>query len=607
MNDIIARLLAAWNEHEDAEARKAAVAEILNGDLGEGVSLEQVRDAVVNHFDELHAKETYADTDITAMAVLVAASDVIEANLEAAAAREAEINGMAERIAAVKERAAQAPADAPEDAGASSEAEGEQDSTGGEIVAQETAESVSDVVEGGEAAAEAAEEEPVAVAASASNTARVPLGGHDKVATSAALERRTSYSTVAAAEVPGFSAGQSLPDMETLTAAAIERLQVFAGGGASGSQRFGIASIKKKGPFVAEDYDGKAVYDLIERATNERTLPEGNLVAAGGWCAPSETLYDMCPIADASAGMWDVPEITARRGGIRFPNVPDFSDIYSAVGFHLTETQVAAGTKKSCYEIPCTDYSECRMDVDGLCIKSPILTERAWPELVRYFTQQALAAHAHKLNAFKLATAAAAATAVVVSAPDPATDPAAYGPGATATLLGLIELQVEYYRYKYRMSQSATLEAVFPHWVLGILRSDLAKRNGVDLINVSDATLKAYLSARGVRAQFVYDWQDALATGTDTDFGGKANPKTWPATVDVLLYPAGTYFALTSDVITINGLYDSALLETNMHLALFTEEGIAVCKRCYQATKLTIPLCANGQTGSQVDIACPAA
>ncbi|MFI6326577.1 major capsid protein [Nonomuraea sp. NPDC050556] len=584
MNDTISKLLAAWTaEHADEAARDAAVQAV----IAEHANLEELRDAVVAHFDAVHGKDAYADEDMAAMAALVKAADLVEDSLTRAAEREAQIGGFADKIAGLKERTAQEAAEATETA---------EDIPAAPEREQGAQESVEDV---------AADKEPEPVAASGKPAPKVPLGGrHDKPASSALT--RATFSTTAASDVPEYGAGQVLAGIGDLATAATNRLQALARGGVHGSSRVGIATIHRESPNTLDTFDGSDVNTMVEKVTKESGLPGGNLIAAGGWCAPSETLYDMCPVADGDAGMWDVPEIVAKRGGIRFPNVPDFSDIYSAVGFHLTETQVAAGTKKSCYEIPCTDYSECRMDVDGLCIKSPILTERAWPELITYFTQQALAAHKHKLNAYKLATAAAAATAVVVTA-GASPDKNTYGPGATAGVLGLVELQVEYYRYKYRMAQNASLEAVFPHWVLGILRSDLAKRNGVDMINVSNAQLISYLSARGVRPQFVYDWQDALATGTDTDFGGATNPKAWPATVDVLLYPAGTYFQLTAPVITIDGLYDSTLLETNMHLALFTEEGVAVCKRCYQATKLTIPLCPDGTTGAQTQITCPAA
>src|SRR5699024_6488464 len=41
-------------------------------------------------------------------------------------------------------------------------------------------------------------------------------------------------------------------------------------------------------------HDSHALVAAIERATDERLLDKGSLTAAGGWCAPSEQLYDFC-------------------------------------------------------------------------------------------------------------------------------------------------------------------------------------------------------------------------------------------------------------------------------------------------------------------------
>jgi hypothetical protein len=139
-------------------------------------------------------------------------------------------------------------------------------------------------------------------------------------------------------------------------------------------------------------------------------------------------------------------------------------------------------------------------------------------------------------------------------------------------------------------------------WSRGTLRADLASRNGQPFEIVTDAMVLAHLRSRGINPQFVYDWQDAFATGVVTDFGGTTLPKNFPTTLTILIYRAGTYFVAESDVITVDGLYDSDLLVANMHLALFTEEGYAMGKRDWPAIALTIPVCPGGETGMQIDV-----
>ena len=125
-----------------------------------------------------------------------------------------------------------------------------------------------------------------------------------------------------------------------------------------------------------------------------------SLVAAAGWCAPSETLYDVC-FQGTTDGLVDVPEVQARRGGIRYNQGITFASIYgdgSANFFNLTEAEVAAGTTKTCIEITCPSFIDVRLGVTGICLTGNILTARAYPEQVETFTRAALVALAHKIN-----------------------------------------------------------------------------------------------------------------------------------------------------------------------------------------------------------------
>lgn len=436
---------------------------------------------------------------------------------------------------------------------------------------------------------------------------RVPLGNlpNHRRATPAGAGGG-AYQWRAAAEIRGMQAGQDITDVDTLVRATTTRMQAFSRTGMSGEHQAGIAIIDRSnanGEFV---FDSEPTRDMIDRATDESRLSGGSLVAAGGWCAPSDTLYDLLPGADANAGIVDVPTLTSRRGGVRWPATPSFATIYADANasFYQTEATVIAGaTAKPCFEIPCTTYSEVRLGVAGICLRSPILTERGFPELVRTVTAEALAAHAHKVNQRKIAAMITGSTAVTMSA----TEAAIAATGFSAQLLTALELQVEYLRYRHRWPTGTTIEAVLPLWSRLTLRADLASRNGQpSALDVTDAQVNAYLRSRGINPQWVYDWQDSFATGVAGDFGGTTPPKKFPAAVTILLYRAGTYFVAESDVITIDGLYDSTLLSQNMHLALFTEEGFAVGKKDWPSIALTVPIATLGVSGPQATYTVPA-
>lgn len=335
-------------------------------------------------------------------------------------------------------------------------------------------------------------------------------------------------------------------------------------------------------------------------AVDQARLPGGALTAAG-WCAPSENLYDLC-YNESRDGLYSLPEIGITRGGINVPVNPSFADLYSQIGFHFTEEDAIAGRwapgaapgdpnvvgPKPCYEIECPEWMDYRLEGDGLCITADLLSVRGYPEMLARVTNGALVAHDHKVSAGKLARVVAGSTAIAMT-----TDTV----GTTAPLLAAIELQVEHYRYTQRLSRNTLLEGVFPYWVRGAIRQDMSVRLGLALFDVTDAMIDGWFRLRGLVPQYVYDWQALDATGA-------AATLTWPATVQFLLYQAGTWVAGVDDIITLDTLYDSVLLGENKFTALFTEEAWLVAKRCVDSRVITVPVCSDGTTHAGVLLDC---
>ena len=414
----------------------------------------------------------------------------------------------------------------------------------------------------------------------------------------------TGWDVRAAADIPGVPAGAPLVGLDQLAAAADEKLFAMMRTGTRQSAQ--LATFRRNLPaeLTARDMDD---HQVIEYATNEARLSGGSLVAAGGWCAPSETDYSMGIDPAAVDGMWDAPTVNMARGGLRYPVAPDFASVYSNAGyFHQTEAQAIAGTAKPCWEISCPTMDEVRLDVDGLCITAPILTDRAWPENTRYLIAQSLAAHAHKLNAFKIAAAVAKAGAAVEFAA-PVVDPVAGQLSAVSNLLGAVELIVNHVIYRNRLAQGTSLELVAPRWLRGLLKADLRKKLFADPAssNITDAQLDQWLRAANVNPQWVMDWQDAFASGDVTLMGGTVPMETWPDTVDILMYVAGTYFVGGEELVRLDGLYDSTNIRTNTFTALFTEESVGVGKRGYKPYLVRVPVRPTGASAGTVTITGP--
>ena len=572
--------------------------------------LGDLRSKAVDAFQTLYAGGEFTDEDLATLGTLTEGIEALSAEIstreQAAAERAAKAAEMAAKVGADKPAPA---SDDEDDAPAEEKAEAEAD------VAEEEEEEAEKKAKAAAADVEPeaqVDAEPEAVTAAAPRGPIKLSGIRRHVHTPApaiteetSVEDTTPKARMTVADVPGFAA-DSDASFEDLAVALDRRLQGFNSGAYAAAARAGRAMSERHSlAVVRKAFDERATVGSPESAdaamafaVNEKNLPGGSLVAAGGWCAPSETVYDL--LEDESRdGLISLPEINVTRGGIKFTKGPKFADLYAAPSFNFTEAEAKEGKyqptsatdptnkvgAKPVYHVPCTDFEEVRLSAAGLHIQANLLQQRGYPELVARTIRGALVAHEHKMSERIIASMETQSTAVSMDAGQI---------GAAAPILTAIELQVEHYRYAQRLSRSTTLEAVFPYWVRGAIRTDLSRREGVDLIDVPDSRIDAWFRSRGVNAQFVYDWQ-AL--------GGEAGAfKVWPGSLKFLLYSAGTFVKGSQDVITLDTVYDSVLLGQNDYTALFTEEGYLVAKRGHDARVVTVPLNPNGGTGTGIKL-----
>jgi hypothetical protein len=392
----------------------------------------------------------------------------------------------------------------------------------------------------------------------------------------------------AAADVPDFATGSKMGSLDQVGRALVNRMRGFGSPSGTGEvedlRHVGVASFRLDFPPELTIDRHSDDMEVLSHAAKESRLPGNSLVAAGGWCAPSETIYDLCA-GETTEGIVSVPEVNVARGGIKYTTGPDFSALYSAVGFCQTEAQAISGATKTCVEVPCPTFVEVRLDACGICIKAPILTNAAYPELVQRYVSGAMIAHQHKMNAKVLAGISTGSTALT-----------AVGLGATATdTWDALTLYADRIRQKYRLSPSASLEVIVPFWVRDAIRGDISRRAAISDQKVTDALIDAEFSLRNLAVQYSYDWQElpyADVTGPPA-----VDADAWPKTFDALMYPAGAWVKGTADVINLNAVYDAASLATNVYTALFFEQGILVAKQCYDSVKVTLPVCSAGRVG----------
>lgn len=420
-------------------------------------------------------------------------------------------------------------------------------------------------------------------------------------------ERSGALSIVAAANIPGFNSGQAIEGFDQLADAYAQRAKTFASGAragrrgmksladstysgtnlSEGAQRYAVARLEKPANefTITEKMSAEDQYDLIMRAASEKRLGK-SLVAAGGWCSPSEQVYGFLELESAD-GLLSIPEIAARRGGIQFTKGPQLGDLLleADLGWTMTEAQAEAGTfTKPIFDIECPDWDEVRMEAVGYALRAGLLTDATYPELLRRYLSLAMIVHARRMNATtiqRISTLIGAATTF-----------ASVGttPSVTADLLSAIELNALRIREQFSMPLGATVEAIFPLWVKAIVRSDLSRRTGVEnMLSVTDQQIEAWFAQRQISAQFVRDYQ-GINAGAATTAGGTGTWTRWPDKVEFMLYPAGSFVRLATDVIDLDTVYDTDNLTKNQFLAAFFEEGFAVANTGGAGVKVVVNL-----------------
>lgn len=389
----------------------------------------------------------------------------------------------------------------------------------------------------------------------------------------------------AAANVPGYSHGQKFDSFKGEAGQLLmNRLKGLPTAGDNKRVRDGaLVLTQPENKFSQKNYPGQDTQMLLE-AAQESSLSGGSLVAAGGWGAPSETVLDFCKI-ETTEGLLNLPEVSINRGGVQYTKGPSLADVMaSSTGFwDMTEAVAEAGTEQKTSLRPTPPgFVEKRLDAVGLMVEAGFLLNTGWPEVVDRYTELAVIAHQHKMSAKSIAQIEAY-TGAAIDVPN--------GYGNALDVLHVLEVVATGERSRYKMSMNATLEVLLPHWVKAVIRADLANRNGVDYINISDAQINAFFSARKLRVQWLHGYQEI-----DTDTNGIATA--YPASVEAIMYPAGTYVRGTSDVISLDTVYDSTNLKRNDFVNLFLEQGTVVTNPCNDGRRISLPLVATGTTGA---------
>lgn len=400
-------------------------------------------------------------------------------------------------------------------------------------------------------------------------------------------ESKPTLTITAAADLPGIMSGSTI-NLLQVAEAMHDRARDLSD---TGTDRRKVPIARMKMPhthWVGTDAAAnvKTIDDLVGQPT------AAALVASGGWCAPSEPIFEMFDLGPDSDNLFDLPSLGSNvRAGVMIPTFYDISDVTDALWNWTEADDISAADgdpTKPCLKIPCPTWAECRLEAEGLCVTHGNLSDRAWPELTTQFISIVMGAYRRRLSAAKIAKVIADTVTVTPGAAMTPSD-------AAGDLLNVISLAAADLRSMYRVSKSRAVDVLLPDWALEVLRSNMAMRQGVwDAMNVPDSQITGWLSARGVRVQFTPDWQP-LSNGT-------APTTTWPANVTFAIWFSGSYVSIDGGTLDLGVVRDSTLNATNDFTAAWMETFYQVCRRGPQGRQYTVPLSVDGVTGC-----CPAA
>ncbi|MGW4731828.1 major capsid protein [Streptomyces shenzhenensis] len=535
-------------------------------DLGEALSVSSVT------FAALAAQDEITDDSLQQMRALAAGSEAIRteqrARREAAEAAAAEIEQLA---AQVRGDEPNAPAATPQEGGDGPEAAASAETT--------------------PAAPETTPAAPAAPATTAAAVARpaLNLSAVRRVQPRVLPEAPAPTTRITAAvDVPGYTPGAPL-DFGDITAGIISRANALKTAGGGVGQVISYRHPYSQDLIVTDSSSAPEGTTVSLTASNQRRLPEGDLVASGGWCAPSETIYELTDTACPDL-LWDAPEIQLARGGLRYYK-PLSLDVASMTWVH-TEADDISGAEKPCYRIPCPDPVEVRCDAIGVCLEAGILTQRHFPELVSWYLRNAMVAHEIRVKQYLFQQALNAATQVTV-------DPTF---GALSAVFAAVALQSADMIERHSLCESTALEVVFPYWSRQLFLADLARQNGANICDLDPNCIQDTFTKLGVRVQFARGLNPAVPD----EIGGQNPATAFPGTVKFLMYPSGSLVIGRGEEVNLGVIHDSTKFRYNDYTALFAEECTALVDRSVDTRLVTVPVCPDGATGAQLEMVCAA-
>lgn len=394
----------------------------------------------------------------------------------------------------------------------------------------------------------------------------------------------------AGADVPGFSAGTTIDDLDGVAKAMSKRLaSVQNARGGSGEQHV-VASFSTAYP------ESRVLgADSQANASKIQTVTEGALVASGGFLAPLEANYDIYGLGSDVRPVRDaLPRFQADRGGIRYIKPPQLSSYTGAVGIWTNEnditaagnTGVAGDLTKNLLVVGGATEATAYTYAVTLQLQFGNLVTRAFPELIKRHNELALIQHARLAEISLLNAIEAESTKVTTTGTI----------GAARDFLVNLKRAGAAYRSRHRIAVDTKLTAIIPAWVYDAIASDLVlNMPGDNSLDTTRADIDRMLSAANINLVASVD-QDTFGAQNNGALLGFPDSFTW------FLFSEGSFLFLDGGTLDIGIVRDSALVGTNDY-RMFTESFEGVAFVGVESLAVTSTFAVNGAAAALVETA----
>lgn len=457
--------------------------------------------------------------------------------------------------------------------------------------------------------------QPVPVAAGAA-PARAPRVSRVNARRPASMQvqpppapRERPLNLVAAANAPGFAAGEPIQDAGKLADLFEAGIKAFKG--YTGNDRTEVRLVRTGPGRAFEDLDATFGGERVLTADTRENLRKINraqaqlrngerleemqaLAAAGGICVPQQVRYDLPIIGDDARPVRDqaLMRFGADRGGISTIPPPMIEDLEDAIGIwtEANDQNPSSPTTKPCLTVDCPTEDDTLVDAITQCLRFGNFRARYFAEQIEAWMRLAAVNHARIAENRSLATIAAGSKDVNVGE----------GLGAVSDVLSTLDRAWAGWASRHR-APNQRFRFVLPFWFLAMARVDISRQipGGGTLDEryaVADATIERWINARNVSVTWHFDGEAGQIFGPQ----GDGPLQGWPDTVVSYLYEEGAWLFLDGGELNLGLVRDSSLNEVN-DVQVFSETFEATHFHGIDSWRIEMDVCPNGTTSGTTD------